>query len=563
MFRMTTLVGLSFSFLFFLAAVLLPGCAPEQPEHRVTLEAEPAGAGEVSGSGTYLEGEEVTVEADPGEEYEFKNWLEDGEKVSSQQQYALEITGEKKLIAEFEQKEEAVEEDKYELTVKASDDARGSVDGSGVYPEGKEVTITAQAQEGYHFLFWERDGMMRGPDKELEVQAHDDKEFIAHFGMDAVEGVMPPEFVFDLYQEMADPGENMFMSPVSIYLALTLAYNGADGETRQEIGELLRAAEMDLDSFNEKCANFREFLEAGSDGVELSIADSLWLEEGVEFSEDYLDTLDRYHGAEARELDFASPAAPAEINQWVSEETEEMIEELFGEDQPLPAQYFILLNAIYFQGQWLEDFDPEKTEEKEFTLHDGSTTEVPMMQRESEDIDEYQHLAGNGFEAVRIPYGGEVTDPYGDGTRMGMYVFVPDYSLEDFYGQLNAENWAEWMDNFHSKEGIIGLPRFEIEHEELLREHLTELGMEKSFQDRADFGGMSPQGDGFFLDEIKHKAVIEVDEKGTEAAAVTAALGMGDGPEPFEVIADRPFFFVIRDDEAESILFAGALVDPS
>ncbi len=119
------------------------------------------------------------------------------------------------------------------------------------------------------------------------------------------------------------------------------------------------------------------------------------------------------------------------------------------------------------------------------------------------------------------------------------------------------------MDNFGFHDGTVGLPRFEIEHGEELREVLTSLGMEKAFdRDAADFSNMSPEGEGFFLDEIMHEAVIEVDEEGTEAAAVTMAYGLGDGPEPFEVIADQPFFFVIRDDTAETILFAGTYAGP-
>jgi len=534
--------------LIILAAIFITGCTPEQYE--VSLEVNPEGAGIVTGEGNYEEGEKVTVEVEGEDGYEFKKWIEDGEKASSISSYEFEVDEDRKLIAEFERVDQ--------VTMKADVNLEeaGTVTGDGVYPKGEEATLTVEPREGYKFLYWEKDGMMRGREKELNIKMDSDMKLTAHFSMEAVGGVMPPEFVFDLYHQVASHEENMFMSPVSVYLALTLLYNGAHGETREEIGELLNPNNLELREFNEKCVDFREYLEEGTDGIELSLADSIWIEKGIDFSDDYLKTIDQYHNAEAKEIDFADPEAPAEINEWVIEETEEMIEELFVEGEPLPAQFFILLNAIYFQGQWMEEFDPEETEKKDFILDDGSTTEVSMMQRESEEHNEYRHLDGEGFEAVRIPYGE-------DGNRVGMYVFVPDESLEDFYSRLNSDNWKDWMKGFTPKDGKVGLPRFEIENESKLTEPLREMGMEKAFQgEEADFSAMAPGGEGFFLDEIKHKAVVEVDEKGTEAAAVTAALGMGDGPEPFEVIADRPFFFAIRDDEGESILFAGALVDP-
>jgi len=530
------------------AVAFMAGCTSE---YQVDTQPDMEEAGKVTGDGTYQEGKKVMVTAQAKEGYEFNRWKEDNQEVSSDSSYEFEIQGDRKLTAEFDRVDQ--------VTVKAEPDQEeaGSVTGDGRHPKGEEVTLTAEPREGHEFLYWEKDGMMRGRDKELDIRTDSDKVLTAHFSMEVAEGVMPPEFVFDLYHQVASPEDNTFMSPVSVYLALTLLYNGAHGETREEIDELLHAHNMTMEEFNEKCADFREYLEKGTEGIELSLADSLWMEEGIEFSDDYLKKIDEYHDAEAKEIDFADPEAPAKVNKWVLEETEEMIEELFVEGEPMPAEIFILLNAIYFQGQWMEEFDPDETEKKDFILDDGSTTEVSMMQRESEEIDEYRHLDGEGFEGVRIPYGE-------DGNRMGMYVFVPDDGLEDFYSRLKSDNWKDWMNSFTPKQGKIGLPRFEIEHESILTEPLREMGMEKAFQrEEADFSAMVPDAEGLFLDEIKHKAVVKVDEKGTEAAAVTAALGMGDAPEPFEVIADRPFFFAIRDDEGESILFAGAVVDPN
>jgi len=550
LFRSCILIMAAMGLLFF-----MPGCeAEEAVEYEIILAAEPEEGGELSGAGVYEKDEhdEVTVEAVPGEGYGFEKWLEEGEEVSRDKTYSFVLEEDRELTAVF------AEEEGFEVTVEIKDDAMGEVSGAGTYREGERVTLTAEPATGYQFMYWLEDGMMTGerePTYDLVVDNDVDVEAVF-----AVDRIMPPEFVFDLYHRLADPEENTFISPVSIYLALSLVYNSAEGETREEIAELLQVADMDLEEFNRKCLAFRNSLEGEEDGIEVSIADSVWLEEGFPVHDQYLETLENYHRAEARMADFADPETTAMINQWVSDQTEGMIDGIFEDNQPVPAQYFVLINAIYFMGAWTEDFDPEETEDKDFTLPDGSTVEVPIMQRESEEMTDYKYLSEEGFEAVRIPYGGIETP--GQETRMAVYVFVPNHGLEDFYAQLDAGSWEEWMNSFTNRDGTVGLPRFEIRYEKILNEILKDMGMERAFEDRADFSGMSPQGEQLLLDQVLHEAVIEVDEKGTEAAAVTAALGLGDAPEPFEVIADRPFFFVIRDDHAESILFAGAVTDP-
>ncbi len=549
-FKSCILILAAIGLLFF-----VPGCeAEEVVEFEIILTAEPEEGGELSGAGVYEKDEhdEVTIEAVPAQGYVFEKWLEDGDEVSRDEAYSFALEEDRELTAVF------AEEEGYEVSVKIKDDAMGEISGAGTYPEGERVTLTAEPATGYQFMYWLEDGMMTGerePTYDLVVES--DAEVEAVFAADRI---MPPEFVFDLYHRLADPEENTFISPVSIYLALSLVYNSAEGETREEIAELLQVADMDLEEFNRKCLAFRKSLEGEEDGVKVSIADSVWLEEGFPVHDQYLETLENYHRAKARTADFADPETTAMINQWVSDQTEGMIDGIFEDNQPVPAEYFVLINAIYFMGGWTEDFDPEETEDKDFTLPDGSTVEVPIMQRESEEMTDYQYLSEEGFEAVRIPYGG--VEIHGQETRMAMYVFVPDNGLDAFYEQLDAGSWDEWMNGFSSRDGTVGLPRFEMRYEKTLNDILKDMGMERAFDDRADFSGMSPEGEQLLLDQVLHEAVIEVDEKGTEAAAVTAALGLGDAPEPFEVIADRPFFFVIRDDHAESVLFAGAVTDP-
>jgi len=450
----------------------MAGCAPE--EYEVEVQADSEEAGEVTGKGTYDEGEEVVVEADSAEDYEFVAWKENDEKVSQDKEFGFEAKDEHELTAVFEKTGDI------EIKVQSNPEGVGELKGSGLYQEDEDVTLKATPEEDYEFLYWEYNGMLRGRDKEVDVTAMEDKKLVAHFGMEAPEALMPPDFALDLYNKTASPEENTFISPVSAYLALSMIYSGAEGDTREEIAQLLHATDMSPEEFEKRCQEYREYLELGADGVVLSLADSLWIEEGTEFSPEYLEVLDKYHEATAEELDFSDPDSAEVINEWVSDATEEMIEEMVDEGDLAATQYFILMNAIYFQGEWMEDFDPEDTEGKEFTLDDGSTTQVDMMQRESEEYNEYQHYDGEGFEAARIPYGEE-------GDRTGMYIFVPDDSLADFYAQLNSENWEKWMDGFAPNYGTIGLPRFEIEYEENLNKPLKEMGMEEAFQKDADF----------------------------------------------------------------------------
>jgi len=476
----------------------------EIAEFELTLDSEPEHAGNLSGAGIYHEQEakEVLVKAEPNEGFEFEKWIEDGENISFDPVFSFELKTDRYLKAVFSKVTEH-EEDNAEIETE-------------------------------------------GP-----CRVDEDR-------------IIPSEFALSLYHKVADPDENVFISPASIYLALAMAYVGADGDTREEIGEVIHTGDLSIEDFNQKCRAFMDLLKDNDDETEVSIANSIWLDKGFSILDGYQDVLEKYHGAEAVEIEFDDPGSPAVVNEWVSNQTGNMIEGVLAENSPIPAQYFLLINAIYFMGNWTEEFDPQETEKRDFILADSSKIEVPMMIRESEKLEEYSYLAGEGFEAVRIPYG--VKDMPYEQTRLAMYVFVPDECLQEFHSKLTADNWRQWMEGFGFFEHDIkvGLPRFKIEYETELIDVLRKMGIDKAFdQKAADFSAMATIGDQIFLDQIMHKAVIEVDEEGTEAAAVTGAYAFGDFvPEQFEVIADRPFFFVIRDDHEEVILFAGSVVNP-
>ncbi len=363
-------------------------------------------------------------------------------------------------------------------------------------------------------------------------------------------------FSLKIFKELREPGENTFISPASVYLALALTYPGAEGDTLEAFSHVLQATDMDLATFNQECADLRKALADPDEKVDLTIADSLWLQKGLDFYQEYIQTSERYHGAKVEELDYNYPEAAADrINSWADENTGGMIREIIAAGDLDPLTALVLVNAIHFYGEWTHEFDPELTTPWDFQTADDHHKEVQMMLQEGE----YLYLDTDGFQAVKLPYGAN--------ERLGMYVFLPDESLDSFYQHLNADNWEKWMQSFQVTEGKVGLPRFKMEYEQKLNTALESMGLGVAFDPHtADFGNMSPLGEEFYISQVKHKALIEVDEKGTEAAAVTAIIvGITSAPaepERFELIADRPFFFVIQDEQTKTILFAGDLVNP-
>ena len=250
-------------------------------------------------------------------------------------------------------------------------------------------------------------------------------------------------------------------------------------------------------------------------------------------------------GAEIAALDFNSPQAIATINDWVNTNTNGKIQKIIEGINPLTMLF--LINAIYFKGNWQVEFDKSQTHSGIFHLPNGSEKQVQMMYR----MGEYPYFRGERFEATNLPYG--------DG-RLGMYIFLPntDSNLNEFLEDLNAENWEHWISQFRDREHDMMLPRFKLEYEVKLNDMLKALGMEVAFSSGANFSGMGPPG--LFISEVRHKTFVEVNEEGTEAAAVTVVIPDASGPPVFRV--DRPFFFTIYDAETETILFMGTVTEP-
>ncbi|MDQ7788934.1 MAG: serpin family protein [Clostridia bacterium] len=362
-------------------------------------------------------------------------------------------------------------------------------------------------------------------------------------------------FDFSLFAEVVkqDGEENIFISPVSVALALSMVYNGAAAETKEAMAEVLRVRGIAIEDVNKANAALLKALNANPD-VQLDVANSVWARKDVTFTPEFLKTLKDYYSAEATTLDFNDPGAPDIINSWVQDKTNGKIDAIIEEIKP--DEVMFLINAIYFLGQWTTEFDKKHTQERPFHPAQGGQKDVPMMWQQG-DLRYYQ---GDQFEAIELPYG--------KNKSASMYVFLPgrDSSLNEFYADLNVSNWAKWQAQFATKEGQLSLPRFSLEYEQELTDVLTNLGMGIAFEPyAADFSGLYTPPPWAYISEVKHKAVVDVDEKGTEAAAVTS-IGIGltsiSVDQPFNMVVDRPFFFAIVDNQTDSILFMGSVVNP-
>jgi serpin B len=359
-------------------------------------------------------------------------------------------------------------------------------------------------------------------------------------------------FGFKLFAQLAreDAGKNLFISPASVSIALTLVYNGASGRTKAALAQTLELEEMDLDEINQASGALMEALQRADPQVRLAIANALWTAEDVPFRPAFIRHLQDAYDAEIAEVDFSDPTTLALINNWVREQTAGKIKSILSKLDPLAL--LVLVNAIYFKGKWTRPLDEENTRDGPFTLLDGSRKTLPMMSQSGS----YQFYRGRGFQAVRLPYGEK---------RTAMYVFLPDHSssLDEFQKRLTAENWHVWMSRFRRMEGSIVLPRFKLEYGKKLNGTLAALGMGIAFGSRADFSAMCDMPS--YISKVIHKTFVEVNEEGTEAAAatvVTMAKAVMMPQETFRMVVDRPFFCAIRDDRTGALLFMGSIVEP-
>jgi serpin B len=295
-------------------------------------------------------------------------------------------------------------------------------------------------------------------------------------------------------------------------------------------------------------------LKTADSDVQVAIANSLWVNQNVTLKQQFVNNSQKFYQAEITNLDFANPTAKNVINKWVEQKTVNKIPQIVDSTSPEDALY--LINAIYFKGNWTKQFDPNLTTQQPFYLQPNAPKPQAMMNQTGD----YRYYANDQFQAIRLPYG--------KNAELGMYIFLPKETsnLQQFNQQLNIDNWQEWLSQMRSRQGTITLPRFKLEYETQLNDVLMSLGMKKIFtSSQADFSQMTDTS--VALDSVKHKTVIEVNEEGTEATGVTSigiriTSAIPKEPKPFTMNINRPFFFAIRDDVTETILFMGNVVDP-
>lgn len=365
------------------------------------------------------------------------------------------------------------------------------------------------------------------------------------------------EFGFNLFDEIrkTEQGKNMFISPFSISVALAMTLNGAAGETEQAMTDTLQLQGLNSESINAGYAGLHQTLLTSDPKVTLTIANSLWARQDVPFKQDFLQRNTKFFGAEISTLDFSDPSASKTINQWVDTQTRGKLKKIVSDAIDADTVLF-LINAIYFKGTWQIKFDPSETRDGIFYLATGAEKQTPMMSRTG-DYSYYANYDAN-FQALSLPYGSG---------RTSMYIFLPgrESDLDAFLEHLNTERWEQWISEFYQEEVYLALPKFKLEYEKRLNDPLKALGMEVAFSpSRADFGRMAPLEmlDGnLYIGEVLQKAVLEVNEEGTEATAATKVeVKLESAPPVF--IVDRPFFFAIRDNQTKTVLFMGVLMEP-
>ena len=364
---------------------------------------------------------------------------------------------------------------------------------------------------------------------------------------------MSGDFDADLFKESfsASDGKNVVVSPFSVKMALSMAAQGANGKTLEEMNKVIGLDETSNEYFR------RLIEDAAKDGdITLNIANSVWLRQGLKFNQEYLDILNKYYMAQASTLDFAEPSSKDTINRWVSEKTNGKIEEIVDEIKPLDIAF--LINAIYFNANWSTPFEEGYTSKKDFTLLDGSKVKADLMSKTAHLL--YQE--NNEFQAVELPYG--------ENERYVMRVYLPkeDVKFDKFVKGIDKESLQQWGGDFGSMKGVLELPKFKTEYSSSMKDILISMGIKEAFNSNsADFSKMvTVEGQNVYISEVMHKTYIDVNEKGTEAAAATS-VGMSatSGPQPeemFEMIVDRPFVFTIDDKESGETLFIGAIINP-
>ncbi len=382
--------------------------------------------------------------------------------------------------------------------------------------------------------------------KEIKLPSGSDKiiKATSDFGIDIFKRIVNDESV----------DANIFVSPTSISLALSMTLNGAVGSTKDSMIYALRLPNYSIDEINSINQQLMQGLTTADDKVIMTIANSIWYRQGFDVKTDFIQVNTKYYDAEVEALDFSQSNAKDVINGWVENKTNGKIKDLI--ENISPADVMFLIDAIYFKGTWTIAFAKNSTEDEQFTLNDGSQKTVQMMNMK----DSLAYFENDLSQAVQLDYGRG---------NFSMVVFLPkaNHTTGDIVSSMNYDNWQSWMNSFRFQTVGLKMPKFSFDYYKNLNDVLIGMGMGIAFSDAADFTGITPGG-GIAISYVKQKSFLEVDEEGTEAAAATVVAVISTA-NPVEqpdqtkyMTVDHPFIFAIREKSTNSIVFLGKVSDP-
>ena len=356
-------------------------------------------------------------------------------------------------------------------------------------------------------------------------------------------------FGFDLFTRLATtrPDSNLFVSPLSISIALGMAYNGAAGTTAEAMRTVLGFSGMDTGQINQGYRDLIDLLRGLDEDVVMEIANSSWARQDFALQPAFVDALATYFDAEAQSLNFSDPASVDIINGWIEEKTHDKIQDMLTEIDP--ATVLFLINALYFKAPWTTEFDPEKTVDGLFTLEDGSQVDCKLMSLH----EKFQYGVIDGVQVLDLPYGNG---------QYSMTLIKPQSGrLADVLAVFDQAHWDAWMAGLTETELDLLLPRFKVEDDWELKEVLKAMGMAVAFGGGADFSGINPNYE-LYISQVLHRTFVEVTEEGTEAAAVTVVDIRETSVSP-SMQLDSPFLFVIRDHHSGTLMFMGMIINPA
>ena len=363
------------------------------------------------------------------------------------------------------------------------------------------------------------------------------------------------QFAFDLYSEL-DKSEdgNMFYSPYSISAALAMTYEGAEGQTAEEMKSVFHFPEDNI--LRPNFAAIYNDINKENEDYELKTGNALWIQQDFPFLQEYISEVENYYGGKAAMLDFVKETEKSRetINNFIEEQTNDKIKDL------IPAGYLdkmtrlVLTNAIYFKGIWEWEFDKTDTRDGIFRITSDNTVEIPIMHMNPEDA-KFNYAETEKLQILELPYKGE---------KISMLILLPIEDLNTIESVLTTEKLNEYKSQMkETKLDSISLPKFEFDTKYFMKDTLISLGMPTAFSDDADFSGMTGKKD-LYISNVIHQAYVAVDEKGTEAAAATAVIMRELSAMPTNVFrADHPFIFIIQEKETGNILFLGRVIDPT